>query len=40
MIINILFYLYQATHEENLLEDISKVLGITIEEVRQKLELA
>jgi len=31
--------LYQATQDQNLLEEISQVLGITVEEVRQKLEL-
>ena len=30
--------LYQATQDQSLLEEISQVLGITIEEVRQKLE--
>lgn len=30
--------LYQTTQDDNLLQEISQVLGITIEEVRQKLE--
>jgi hypothetical protein len=30
--------IYQATQDDNLLQEISQVLGITIEEVRQKLE--
>ena len=34
-----LFHLYQATQDQNLLEEISQVLGVTVEEVRQKLEL-
>ena len=32
--------LYQATQDDKLLQEISQVLGITIEEVRQKLESA
>jgi len=31
--------IYQATQDNNLLQEISKILGITIEEVREKLEL-
>jgi tetratricopeptide (TPR) repeat protein len=31
--------LYQATQDQSLLQEISQILGITIEEVRQKLEL-
>ena len=30
--------LYQATQDDNLLQEISQISGITIEEVRQKLE--
>jgi tetratricopeptide (TPR) repeat protein len=30
--------IYQATKDQSLLQEISQVLGITIEEVRQKLE--
>ncbi len=38
MVISILSRIYQATLDDNLLQEISQVLGITIEEVRQKLE--
>ena len=34
-----LYRIYQATQDQSLLQEISQILGITIEEVRQKLEL-
>jgi len=37
MTVNNLSRIYQATQDDNLLQKISQVLGITIEEVRQKL---
>jgi hypothetical protein len=38
MAVNYLSRIYQATQDQSLLETMAKVLGITIEEVRQKLE--
>jgi tetratricopeptide (TPR) repeat protein len=38
MVVSIISRIYQATQDDNLLQKISQILGITIEEVRQKLE--